>query len=303
MIRTSPSPRRLCAPGDPRNPGVPRRWFARARGSLRTLDAARSLGGAVPLVVRLRSAVCLLGRFPALAGVDLDVAAGEVVLLSGRQRRGQDHAAAAARRPGPAALGRGEVLGIDLDPRPARPPPSARARRPRDLLLRRPHRRREPALRGQGQRRHRRRPRTTRSTALGLERLADVRHGKLSAGQRRRLALAIGLAREPELLLLDEPHAGLDAAGRALLDAVLKARPPTARRSCSRRTSSSSCGRSRPRGRARERPGERRVAPTHRRRSRPPYEHRAGGRARSRGRTSGSRRAPASSRSRSCPSG
>jgi energy-coupling factor transporter ATP-binding protein EcfA2 len=33
------------------------------------------------------------------------------------------------------------------------------------------------------------------------------------------------LARDPRLLLLDEPHAGLDAAGRAVLDAVVAAAP------------------------------------------------------------------------------
>ncbi len=56
---------------------------------------------------------------------------------------------------------------------------------------------------------------------LGLAPLADIVHGRLSAGQRRRLALAIALARTPKLLLLDEPHAGLDAEGRAVLDEVL----------------------------------------------------------------------------------
>src|SRR5271169_4807315 len=46
-------------------------------------------GDAVQSVVRLRSAVCLLGRFPALAGVDLDVLEGEVVLLSGGNGAGK----------------------------------------------------------------------------------------------------------------------------------------------------------------------------------------------------------------------
>ena len=40
-------------------------------------------------VVRLRSVVCLLGRFPALTGVDLDVDEGEVLLLSGGNGAGK----------------------------------------------------------------------------------------------------------------------------------------------------------------------------------------------------------------------
>ena len=47
--------------------------------------------------------------------------------------------------------------------------------------------------------------------------------GRLSAGQKRRTALACLVARRAELWLLDEPHAGLDAAGRDELDATLRA--------------------------------------------------------------------------------
>ena len=57
---------------------------------------------------------------------------------------------------------------------------------------------------------------------LGLARLAGVAFGRLSAGQQRRTGLAVALARRPRLLLLDEPHAGLDAAGRDLLDDLLR---------------------------------------------------------------------------------
>jgi ABC-type multidrug transport system ATPase subunit len=53
-------------------------------------------------------------------------------------------------------------------------------------------------------------------------RLADVRASKLSAGQRRRCALASLVVRRAELWLLDEPHAGLDAAGRDELDSLLR---------------------------------------------------------------------------------
>jgi ABC-type multidrug transport system ATPase subunit len=59
---------------------------------------------------------------------------------------------------------------------------------------------------------------------LGLAgRLRTVAAGRLSAGQRRRTALAALVARAPELWLLDEPHAGLDAEHRDLLDELIRA--------------------------------------------------------------------------------
>jgi heme ABC exporter ATP-binding subunit CcmA len=57
---------------------------------------------------------------------------------------------------------------------------------------------------------------------LGITgRLPQTPVAALSAGQRRRVALAILVARDPELWLLDEPHAGLDAENRDLLDALI----------------------------------------------------------------------------------
>ncbi len=57
---------------------------------------------------------------------------------------------------------------------------------------------------------------------LGLTgRLRTTPTGRLSAGQRRRAALAALLARRPALWLLDEPHAGLDAATRTLLSELI----------------------------------------------------------------------------------
>jgi ABC-type transport system involved in cytochrome c biogenesis ATPase subunit len=59
---------------------------------------------------------------------------------------------------------------------------------------------------------------------MGLDgRLADVVVSRLSAGQKRRTALACLVARRAELWLLDEPHAGLDAQGRDEIDATVGA--------------------------------------------------------------------------------
>ncbi|MEZ5265777.1 MAG: ATP-binding cassette domain-containing protein [Acidimicrobiales bacterium] len=53
-------------------------------------------------------------------------------------------------------------------------------------------------------------------------RLHDLAVAHLSAGQRRRTALACLIVRRPEIWLLDEPHTGLDAAARDLLDGLVR---------------------------------------------------------------------------------
>jgi ABC-2 type transport system ATP-binding protein len=60
--------------------------------------------------------------------------------------------------------------------------------------------------------------------SLGLGDRADEPVGSLSYGLRRRLALAQALAHRPALALFDEPSAGLDPDGVAVITAALRAR-------------------------------------------------------------------------------
>jgi heme ABC exporter ATP-binding subunit CcmA len=173
-------------------------------------------------VVHLRGVVALLGRFPALAGIDLDVDQGEAVLLQGPNGAGKTtllRLCAGLVRP---ESGRAVVLGHDL------------ASERRAL-------RRKVGLIGH----------TTAlyddltvvenvhfwARAAGVPipeadaaierleiepRLRDVPVGRLSAGQRRRTSIAVMVARRPHLWLLDEPHAGLDQAGRDIVDQLVR---------------------------------------------------------------------------------
>ena len=171
--------------------------------------------------LHLRSVVALLGAFPALAGADLDIDRGEVVLLTGANGAGKTTLLRVCAGLLRVLSGQVEVLGHDLttDRRSVRRSVGFLGHEGglyEDLTVADNVRfavragggdaRAVPAALGR----------------LGLDgRLARTPVGRLSAGQRRRTALAGLVARGPALWLLDEPHAGLDAEGRDLLDGVV----------------------------------------------------------------------------------
>jgi branched-chain amino acid transport system ATP-binding protein len=73
--------------------------------------------------------------------------------------------------------------------------------------------RKEPALRGAARAALKR---------VGLEKRADVPVSELSHGEQRELELAVALATKPQLLLLDEPMAGLGVTESARMVALLR---------------------------------------------------------------------------------
>lgn len=184
-------------------------------------STAASLAAVHAPVVELVDAVVVLGRFPALAGASLSVHPGEIVLLRGPNGAGKSTLLRVCAGLVPLARGAGRVAGCDLTLERE----AVRARVGllghanglySDLTVRE-----NVAFWG-----------ATVSASdsdvesaldrLGLStRLSDVAVGRLSAGQKRRTALACLVARRAQLWLLDEPHAGLDAAGRDELDSTL----------------------------------------------------------------------------------
>jgi len=173
--------------------------------------------------IRLRSAVALAGHYPLLSGLDLDVAAGEVVLVRGANGAGKSSLLRVCAGLIPLSGGGGDVLGVDLygDLRQLRRRIGLLGHASGlydDLTVEDNVRFQVRAGRG-----------TPDAVGPALEklglagRLRTVAVHKLSAGQRRRAAIAALVARNPELWLLDEPHAGLDSEHRDLLDSLVRA--------------------------------------------------------------------------------
>ncbi|MCU1503925.1 MAG: ccmA [Ilumatobacteraceae bacterium] len=174
-------------------------------------------------VIELVEAVAVLGRFPALAGANLTVERGEIILLRGANGAGKTTLLRLCAGLIGLERGSGTVLGCDLATNRA----AVRAKVGLlghtnglygDLTVRENIRFWGATVGASGDEVE------SSMSRLGLDgRLATVKVSRLSAGQKRRTALACLVARRAELWLLDEPHAGLDSAGRDELDATLRA--------------------------------------------------------------------------------
>ncbi len=174
------------------------------------------------LPVELNDAVAVLGSFPVLAGASLTVHRGEIVLLRGPNGAGKTTLLRLCAGLVELERGRGRVLGLDLAI-------ERRAVRHRVGLLGHANGLYADLTVTENVAFWGRTVGASRSeiaAALKLMaldgRLSDVPVSRLSAGQRRRTALASLVARRAELWLLDEPHAGLAASGRDELDDVLR---------------------------------------------------------------------------------
>ncbi|RPK51363.1 metal ABC transporter ATP-binding protein [Streptomyces sp. NBC_01260] len=179
-------------------------------------------------VIVLRDATATLGARPVLRGVDLTVHRGEVVALLGANGSGKSTAVRSAIGQVPLTGGAVELFGTPL-------------RRFRDWARVGYVPQRTTAAGGV--------PATIREvvssgrlsrTKLGLPRKADRAAvdraielvgladrakdsvNALSGGQHQRVLIARALAAEPELLIMDEPMAGVDLASQEILAATLR---------------------------------------------------------------------------------
>ena len=174
-------------------------------------------------VVHLRSAVALLGRFPALAGVDLDVDPGEILLLRGPNGAGKTTLLRVCAGLVPVSSGVARVLGEDLVVRPAA------VRRRVGLLGHATYLYDDLTVIENLDFWSRAAGATSADGRAALDRLGvatrlnDLPVNALSAGQRRRVSFAAMVCRRPELWLLDEPYANLDLDGIELVNRMVQA--------------------------------------------------------------------------------
>jgi heme ABC exporter ATP-binding subunit CcmA len=173
-------------------------------------------------VVDVRDAVVLLGSFPALAEATLTIDRGELVVVQGANGAGKTTLLRLCAGLLPLARGTAHVMGHDVSSDRAAVRASVGFLGHANGLYLDLTAGENLSFWGDVVGASRAEV-TSAAQRMGLtERLLSTQVGRLSAGQKRRTALAVMAVRRATLWLLDEPHAGLDAAGRDEIDALLR---------------------------------------------------------------------------------
>jgi len=173
-------------------------------------------------VINFVDAVAVYNGYPALAGVTLSVARNEIVLLQGPNGAGKSTLLRACAGLMPVIRGTANVLGFDLtvDRESVRERVGLLGHQNGlfgDLTIAENVSFWSTVVGASAQ------ERTSAMERMSIDgKLASRRVSELSAGQKRRCALACLVVRRAELWLLDEPHAGLDAKGRDEIDRIVK---------------------------------------------------------------------------------
>jgi heme ABC exporter ATP-binding subunit CcmA len=170
--------------------------------------------------VQVEGAVVLLGRFPALAGLDLTLPQGSITLVQGPNGAGKTTLLRLLAGLVLPDRGSARVLGNDVATQRRRVRSSvgllgASTMLYEDLTVS------ENLVFWARLAGHHDARIATVLARVGIEELGDQIVASLSTGQRRRAALAVVAVRRPQLWLLDEPHAGLDQAGRSIVDGLI----------------------------------------------------------------------------------
>ena len=159
------------------------------------------------------------GSRTVLDGVSLSVAAGELVALLGPNGAGKTTTVEIIEGYRRADGGRARVLGAD----PATGGPSLRARV--GLMLQGggidPRAQPRETLQQYGRFHVDPRDADELLDLVGLRAVARTRYRRLSGGERQRLGLALALVGRPEVVVLDEPTAGMDPEARAATRAIV----------------------------------------------------------------------------------
>lgn len=180
-----------------------------------------------PTRLRARGVHLGYGEHTVVDGVDLDVPTGRVTVIVGANGSGKSTLLRGLGRLMRPTRGSVELDGVDLYRRPPREVARVLGLLPQHPIA--PEGITVAALVARGRHPHRgafRRWDSTDADAVAtalartdLAELADRRVEELSGGQRQRVWVAMALAQEPELLLLDEPTTYLDLAHQVdLLD-------------------------------------------------------------------------------------